>query len=135
MMIRHIAGGRVFLLMGSFAWLLVTAAAGALPPVSSRPERLRFEPETSHWSELPRPDPGTDIGDLAAARSDFSKGSYKKARKKVKRWLKSYGPSSLLLPQAILLHGQSVHRAHRAHLPVNPRRQQSLVGRLSSPGV
>ncbi len=81
--------------VGGSAW------AESAPPV--RAERLRFDSSTGDWIELAEPIPGTDEGDLALARAIFAKSDYKPARKAMRAWMKSYGATSALYPQAVLL--------------------------------
>lgn len=76
-------------------------------PPSTRPHQLRFDPERSEWVELPRPEAGTAAGDLAAAQAAFAERHYKKARKLIKAWQKTYGMASQLYPEALLLQART----------------------------
>jgi outer membrane protein assembly factor BamD (BamD/ComL family) len=74
---------------------------------TTRPHQLRFAPKQSEWIELPKPEPGTAAGDLAAARAALAEQQYGKARKLIRAWQKSYGSSSEFLPQALLLEARA----------------------------
>jgi len=77
--------------------------ASADGPGHARAETLRFDTNRSQWVELPRPEPGTPAGDLALARSVFGDHEYARAWRLIVSWQKSYGPSSELHPEALLL--------------------------------
>ena len=88
-------------------------------------ERLRYDARTGEWVELPRLEPGTDRGDLAAARAQMAGAEYRQAHRSIKRWLKDYGGTSELYPEAILLRGQ-IEKARR-----NYYRSQEVLTELS----
>ena len=82
-------------------------SAFADEPPPDRPHQLRFDPERSEWIDLPRPEPGTAAGDLAAARASFAERRHKKARRLIKTWQKTYGMASELYPEALLLQART----------------------------
>ncbi len=77
------------------------------PPIKPRAERLRLDADRADWVTLPKPEPGTPAGDLALARLDFTNGNYKKARKRMLAWEKTYGDDSEYTPEALLLLAQT----------------------------
>ncbi len=91
----------------------------------TRPQRLRFDADRGEWVDLPRLEPGTDSGDLAAVRSLLADARYRKAHKSIKRWLKRYGDTSVLFPEALLMRGQ-VEKARR-----NYHVSQEILSQLS----
>jgi outer membrane protein assembly factor BamD (BamD/ComL family) len=91
------------------------AAMGGEEPV--RQERLEFDPSRG-WIEQAPPEPGTPEGDLGLARADFAQDHYRSAYKKIKKWIKTYGPDHELYPQAAILRAEieiARHDYYKAH--------------------
>lgn len=98
--------------IGVSLWCVVAAGASGGNDSVPRAQRLRFDPNEAVWLEIPKPEPGTAVGDLALVRAAFAKGEYKAARKAVISWHKKYGQATEHYPQALLLQAQ-IEKARR----------------------
>lgn len=73
----------------------------------SRTHALRFDARKNAWVEVVPPPPGTPAGDLHLARAHNSDGDHRKALRSIDKFVKDYGESDLLYPDALLLRAQA----------------------------
>jgi outer membrane protein assembly factor BamD (BamD/ComL family) len=67
---------------------------------------LEYDPRTGQWTESEPPVPDTPLGDLQLARQAFARGKYGPAYRRIKKWLKTYGPEDPLYPDALLFRAE-----------------------------
>ncbi len=79
--------------------LLLAGRAAAQIDAPGR-SQLTYDPKTQEWVALPPADPGTDQGDLQAARQMLAERKYVAARKAFRDWFAAY-PDSDLRPEAL----------------------------------
>jgi len=88
------------------ALLLVPAGSALAEDIQERARQLEYDPETGEWVEREPPEPGTPTGDYQLARRAFAREDYRKAHRRIKKWLKTYGAEEPLYPEALLFRAE-----------------------------
>lgn len=106
---RHVSGGVCLRPDGVGFWVLIGVVVAAQVTVAQadRPrasgESLEYDESRSAWMELEPPIPGTPEGDLGLARADHADKRYNRAYRRIRKWLKTYGDTHPLYPEAAVL--------------------------------
>ena len=83
-------------------FFLAGSAAGAdRTPVQG--ESLEYDEARGVWVEQAPPAPGTPEGELALVRTDHAEGRYREAYRRIRKWIKTYGDTHPLYPEAAVL--------------------------------
>jgi len=102
--------------------ILASAALAVLAttPIFAGPPRARTLQmnDKGQWIEQPTPSPGTPAGEMHAIQQWLRDKNPRKAYSAVKAFVKKYGPSHPLYPQAMIAHTEALiglHRYDKAH--------------------
>jgi outer membrane protein assembly factor BamD (BamD/ComL family) len=90
-----------FVLAGLLLGASAACALGEEP--LERAETIELDPARREWVGQEPPVPGTPAGDLQLARALHSQGKHGQAKAAVRKWIKTYGPTDELYPEAVLL--------------------------------
>jgi outer membrane protein assembly factor BamD (BamD/ComL family) len=84
-----------------------------------RSRLLTYDSERKDWVETPPPAPGTAEGDLHAIRTLIKDVEFRKALAAIKKFVKTYGQSHVLYPDALIAKAEALigrKDYHKAHL-------------------
>ena len=101
------------------AMVLIPAGPIMAADPPDRADKVRLDPATGDWVEVPPAEPGTPAGDLQLARNLHTDGHQRQAQRSIDKWIKSYGNLHELYPHAALLRCRILmarHDYYKAHL-------------------